>query len=136
MRLNNGVGLAANQMFNVYFDGVAPQIIVIQLPEEKPHFFINPVLITSEGESTFEEGCLSFPSFFVKKTRADRIRIAYRDFEGQHLETSFSNLGAIVMQHEMEHLRGETFIDDLSALKKQRARKKVMQWVRKNKLPK
>ena len=97
---------------------------------------INPTIVETSGEQEFEEGCLSFPTFFVKKTRAEEIRIAYQDFEGERFEGVFTGFSAVVLQHEMEHLRGLTFVDGLSALKKQRARKKVMQWVRKNRLPK
>ncbi len=134
MRMNNGVGMAHNQI-NVG-DHPSLQIITIQVPEKSPWVLINPVLITESGEFEFEEGCLSFPTFFIKKTRAEEVRIAYRDFDGNHIDGTFTGFTATVLQHEMEHLRGETFITGLSPLKQQRARKKVMSWVRKNKLPK
>src|SRR5512140_3248045 len=70
-----GVGLAANQV------GISMRLMVIDLTVgEEPgnvHVFINPVITSSEGEITEEEGCLSIPDFVEIVTRPERLTVKY-----------------------------------------------------------
>jgi len=117
MRIKNGVGLSAVQV------GTPKQLVVMLL--EEPLVMINPVIIAKKGEFKFEEGCLSVPGYFEDRTRAEKIRVAYCDEEGTAKELTAEGLTAFCIQHELDHLDGELFVDNLSALKKMRMRKKV-----------
>lgn len=109
---NDGVGLAAPQV------GVSKQIMVIDVnagdEEEtrKPIVFINPVIIEREGEMIGQEGCLSFPNVFFEVKRAKRIVVRYQNLAGKDLKLEASdNLLCRAIQHEIDHLTGDLFID-------------------------
>ena len=111
-----GIGLAAIQI------GVPKRIIVIDISKEiekKPLYFINPkIILTSDDNSTYEEGCLSVPGQFAEIDRPDKCHINYLDYNGKKQELKAKGLLATCIQHEMDHLEGILFIDYLSKLKK------------------
>ena len=116
-----GIGLAATQV------NVQKRIVVMDLSEEKnrPQVFINPTLLEREGESESEEGCLSVPGFYETVQRAARVRVSALDLDGEPFELDASGLLAVCIQHEIDHLDGKLFVDYLSALKRDRIRKKL-----------
>ena len=116
-----GIGLAANQV------NVQKRIIVLDISEEKntPLAFINPEIVERTGEEESEEGCLSVPGVYEKVKRAEKIRVRALDREGQTQEFDADGLLAVCLQHELDHLEGKLFVDYLSPLKRQLARKKV-----------
>lgn len=116
-----GIGLAANQV------NIAKRIIVIDVSEEKnaPLCFINPEWVEKSGVISVDEGCLSVPGVFEKVPRAEKIRVRALDRNGKEFEIVAENMMAVCIQHEMDHLNGKLFVDYLSPLKRQMARKKV-----------
>ena len=62
------IGLAATQV------DVHERIVVMDLTEDRsePRVFINPVIVEKDGETTYEEGCLSVPGIYDTVTRAER----------------------------------------------------------------
>lgn len=116
-----GIGLAATQV------NVQKAMVVIDISEEKndPLVLINPELVDSRGQEESEEGCLSVPGFFERVKRAENIRIKAQDLDGKAFEMDAEGLLAVCIQHEMDHLKGKLFVDYLSPLKRQLARKKV-----------
>lgn len=121
-----GVGLAATQI------DVHQRIIIIDLSPEKNDLrvFINPEILSSEGEQFIEEGCLSVPGIFECVTRAEHIRVRALDREGQPFELTATGLLAVCIQHEIDHLEGKVFVDYLSRLKQSRIRKKLEKQLR------
>jgi peptide deformylase len=117
----HGVGLAATQV------DVHQQVIVIDVSDEKndPLYLINPVIIEKDGIKESEEGCLSVPGFFEKVDRAEYIKVRALNREGQAFEFVATELLAICVQHEMDHLNGKLFVDYISPLKRQRIKKKL-----------
>jgi peptide deformylase len=117
----HGVGLAATQV------DVHQRIIVIDVSEAKdaPLFLINPEIIEKDGAKESEEGCLSVPGFFEKVTRAEHVRIKALNKDGQTFELEATDLLAVCVQHEMDHLNGKLFVDYVSSLKRQRIKKKL-----------
>jgi len=111
-----GIGLAAIQI------GVPKRVIVIDLSKEdekKPLYFVNPkIILKSNNDLTYEEGCLSVPGQFAEVDRPDQCHISYLDYNGQKQELKTEGLLAICIQHEIDHLEGILFIDYLSKLKK------------------
>lgn len=124
MYANQGIGLAATQV------NVHQRIITIDVTESKtePLCLINPEILSKDGSNEHEEGCLSVPDFYEKVTRAERIRVRALDRDGQLFERDADGMLAICIQHEMDHLEGKLFVDYLSSLKQQRARKVVQKW--------
>ena len=121
MYQSHGVGLAATQV------DVHQRVIVIDVSDEKddPLFLINPEVIEKDGIKESEEGCLSVPGFFEKVNRAEHIKVKALNREGQSFEFEARDLLAVCVQHEMDHLNGKLFVDYISALKRQRIKKKL-----------
>ena len=111
-----GVGLAATQV------DVHKRVIVIDISEHKDELrvFINPELLSAEGEAECEEGCLSVPGYYDKVTRAARIRVRALDRNGESFEIDAEGLLGVCIQHEMDHLQGKVFVEYLSPLKRAR----------------
>jgi peptide deformylase len=80
---------------------------------------VNPEILERSTETwVLEEGCLSIPGINGDVTRAERIRLRYRDVEGNAHEISAEGMFARILQHEIDHLNGRLFIDYLSPAKK------------------
>ena len=116
-----GIGLAATQV------DVHKRVLVIDISEgrNEPLVFINPEILTREGEAQTEEGCLSVPGIFDEVKRASKIRVRFQDCAGAVFEQDYEGMLAVCIQHEMDHLEGKLFVDYLSDLKRQRIRKKL-----------
>jgi peptide deformylase len=121
MKAAAGIGLAATQV------NVHRRVIVLDVSEDQQHLqvFINPRLLSSEGLSEHEEGCLSVPGIYEMVTRAERIVVEALDREGQRFELEADGLLAICIQHEMDHLEGKVFVEYLSQLKQNRIKTKL-----------
>ena len=136
---SNGIGLAAVQV------GELIQLLVIdtrprdiesarsenddQTELEKsikqPLVLVNPEIIKGEGKTTFDEGCLSVPSFFETVERFEKIEVKARDVNGQEFRLSVDGLLAICIQHEMDHLKGTLFIDHISFTKSNKIKNQI-----------
>ena len=116
-----GIGLAATQV------DVHQRVIVIDISSERnePLVFINPEIVSREGEASTEEGCLSVPGIFDQVQRAAKVRVRARDRQGGVFERDYDDILAVCIQHEMDHLDGKLFVDYLSGLKRERIRKKL-----------
>jgi len=116
-----GIGLAATQV------DVHLRLIVIDISADRtdPLVLINPQILSREGETATEEGCLSVPGYFDEVKRASRIRVRAQDRDGQPFERDCEELLAVCVQHEMDHIDGKLFVDYLSSLKRERVRKKL-----------
>lgn len=125
MYLYDGVGLAATQV------GVIHRLFVLDCSQEKnqPMVFINPV-ITHLGEKVImPEACISFPGITVEVERALTVTVEYLDIHGQPQKLHADGLMAHCIQHETDHLDGITMLDHLSRLKRDRAGKKVIEFL-------
>ena len=117
-----GIGLAATQV------DVHKRLLVADVSADKddPHVLINPTIVAREGVVVTEEGCLSVPGFYAEVERAEKIRVAYLDRDGDQRERDMEGLLAVCVQHEMDHLDGKLFVDYLSEAKRQRIRKRLL----------
>jgi peptide deformylase len=125
----NGIGLAAPQI------GLALKLAVIDVSESRNEKFciINPEIIASEGEALPGEGCLSVPGVYDKAPRALKVTVRAQDENGHTFERVADGLLAHCFQHEIDHLNGKLFVDYLSPLKRQMARKKLDKFLRQQK---
>jgi peptide deformylase len=117
----NGIGLAATQV------GRKEEIVIIDLSEsrDQPLILINPEVISGTDKVFGQEGCLSIPDYYADVERYSSVVVSALDRHGNQLTMESSEFLAIVMQHEIDHLDGNLFIDYLSPLKQQMALKKV-----------
>jgi peptide deformylase len=121
MRSAPGVGLAATQV------NVHKRVVIIDISEARDDLkvFINPELVSAEGEAEHEEGCLSVPGYYDKVTRAARIVVRAQNERGEPFELGAEGLLAVCIQHEMDHLLGKVFVEYLSPLKRARLAAKL-----------
>ncbi len=115
MMNTNGIGLAAIQV------AYASQALILNLPDEEDNQsidnlieMINPVITSKMGETTYQEGCLSVPTFYEDIQRAESLVVNYQDRDGNTKTLEANGLLSIAIQHEVDHLNGILFIDKLS----------------------
>ena len=115
MEAADGLGLAANQV------SVGVRMFVMR--DRKT--FINPKIIeTSKTKTLTEEGCLSFPNMFMTIERPEWVVVEWFDENLKKSVDKFTNIWAKCIQHEIDHLDGKLFIDKVSKLKYERAKKR------------
>lgn len=100
----NGVGLAAPQI------GLLKRIFVVDIGEGLIEF-INPVIVSTEGEQFGEEGCLSVPNKFGNVRRPNYAKLRAQDRNGNFFEIEGTELMARAMLHEYDHLEGKLYVD-------------------------
>jgi peptide deformylase len=106
-----GVGLAANQV------GVARRVAVIDA-EGQRFAMVDPVIVSAEGRSVAEEGCLSIPELYGDVSRPERVTLEALDREGRPFRLEVEGLVARAVQHEIDHLDGILFLDHLSLMRR------------------
>ena len=75
---------------------------------------INPKIVERSSETFLsEESCLSLPDFVGHTKRHRKITVEYQDLLGNHKKKEFSDYNSSVLQHEIDHLDGILFIDNL-----------------------
>ena len=119
----NGIGLSATQV------NIHKRILVVDVSDEKdsPLILINPKIeVLNEEEKIYSEGCLSVPGFFEEVSRPSEINITALNLEGERFTIMATDLLAVAVQHEMDHLDGKIFVDFLSNLKRQTIKRKLL----------
>jgi peptide deformylase len=144
MYKENGIGLAANQvgvLKRLFIADVSPMFT----PEHIEKYgqptewdknlieFMNPQIVSKEGEIVWSEGCLSLPTIFYEVTRAQKIVIRAQDRFGKPFEVEAKNILAVCCQHEYDHLDGNIFLDYVSQAKRQSALTKLKK-IKKNRI--
>jgi peptide deformylase len=118
-----GVGLAAPQV------GLSKRLFVMDVPTEdgEPNriALVNPEIVTQEGEQIGDEGCLSFPGIYTKVRREVRTVVRYQDVFGREHELDCTDLAARCVLHETDHCDGIVFLDRMTTLKRELAKRKI-----------
>ena len=135
MLASNGIGLAAIQV------NFPLNILILNIPdsegEQHPDNLmeiINPVIITKEGLTTYQEGCLSVPGFYEDIERFETITINYQDRHGNTKSLDADGLLSIAIQHEMDHLAGKLFIEKLSYARRKKFEKEYKRAIKEKKI--
>lgn len=128
MYQERGVGLAAPQV------GISKRIYVVncgdeQSPEDEIAL-INPEVVSVEGEQWGDEGCLSFPGLLAKKRRPHKATMKAQDVNGEWFEVTGEGLLARALLHELDHLNGKIFVQDLEPAEFVKLRKDLEQMKR------
>jgi peptide deformylase len=111
-----GVGLAANQI------GLPWRLFVVNIgvetDKENLVTVINPEITAMEGNEIGEEGCLSIPDAVAEVNRASQIEIKGYDLDGNEVRYEAEGYLARAFQHEMDHLNGILFWDNIGKMKR------------------
>lgn len=105
MYASDGVGIAAPQV------GETIRAVVVDVDRKNRYDLINPVITHREGSVIDSEGCLSCPELFGDVERAEKIRVEYISRFGKKKTLEVDGLLARCIQHELDHLEGQLFID-------------------------
>src|SRR5271156_1942116 len=111
-----GAGLAANQV------GVQRRIFVYDIGEGS-RTVINPRIVESDGEWTYEEGCLSIPGLSWEIVRPNAVHLVGLDLDGNEISIEATELEGRVFQHELDHLDGILLVERLNADQRKEALK-------------
>lgn len=100
----SGVGLAGPQV------GVLKRLCVIDVGEG-PIVLINPVILSTDGEQTGDEGCLSLPGKAGQVTRPNHVVVRALDENMEERELEGEGLLARAFCHEIDHLDGHMYTE-------------------------
>ena len=108
---SDGVGLAAPQV------GRPIRVVVIDCQDDYGLIeLINPVITFREGTATDTEGCLSVPGIYGEVERAAKVKVEFLNRRGKKQHLTATGLLARCIQHELDHLEGQLFIDIAKSL--------------------
>jgi len=134
MMNTNGIGLAAIQV------GEPIRALILNIPDEdgeqpKENLLeiINPVISNKQGETVYQEGCLSVPQFYEDIKRAETLTLNFQDRDGNTKTLEADGLLSIAIQHEMDHLEGILFIDKLSYSRRKKFEKEYKRMIKERK---
>ena len=129
MVYHHGLGLSANQI------GMPVKVFAMRIDESDNAIVCFNPEIQKESEEMIKmtEGCLSFPSLYLNKRRPKEISVKYQNVNGDFIYAHFEGLAARVFHHEMDHMMGKTFLDGVSKILLQSARRKQKTLIRKAK---
>ena len=107
MRKAGGCGLAAVQ------GGVLRRVVVIEVEDGVVHEWINPEIIRKKGKQEEVEGCLSLPGESGVTRRPMTVTVRALNRNGEVVEVTGSGLFARAMCHELDHLDGKLYVDEM-----------------------
>jgi peptide deformylase len=114
-----GVGIAAPQIFHsarIFIMCSKPNVRYPDAPLMPPTAIINPEILNYSSEKIKDwEGCLSVPSMRGLVPRHSQISVRYFDQQANEHKKELSGFIARIFQHELDHLNGLTFIDQLES---------------------
>lgn len=125
----DGCGLAAPQV------GVNKRLVLVDGRDlsdtyEYLHDFyrvmINPVVVEeSEDTCEFSEGCLSVPGIYAEVTRPSKIKVEYYNEKLEKVVEEFDKFACRMVQHELSHLDGNLFVDNVSPIRRKMIARKL-----------
>jgi len=135
----NGIGLAApqvNRLFRLIVVDIRPSddegarykiddVTELEKKIPMPFTIFNPVINKEVGKTTYDEGCLSLPTYFETVERFEYIELEGLNKKGEKVTVKTDGLLSICIQHEIDHLDGKLFIDRLSTIKATRIKSKI-----------
>jgi len=102
----NGVGLAATQV------GILKRLFVFVAEDGEDRAVVNPEIVERSDETAVDdEGCLSLVGLTVPVERAVSLVLVGRDEQGKDVRYELEEMGARIVQHELDHLDGVLILD-------------------------
>lgn len=111
-----GIGLAAPQV------GVSQRFFVYDFGDGRG-VLVNPEITESDGEWTYNEGCLSVPELSWEIVRPRSIHLKAYDLDGNEVTLEAEDLEARLFQHELDHLEGKILLDYLDEDQRREAKR-------------
>ena len=118
----DGCGLAAPQI------GVSQRVVIVDGDVVSDVYdylkgfkrvIINPeILEESEEKTTYSEGCLSIPNLYCAVVRPAKITLRYYNEDFQEVTETLDKFAARMVQHELSHLDGNLFTDNVPPIRK------------------
>lgn len=109
MLLNNGIGLAADQI------GVLKRVVVVEVDGIKLDM-VNPEITNKKGEESGIEGCLSVPNIQGYVNRPKQITVKAFNRYGEQYSLTATGMLARCICHECDHLDGILFTDIMTGI--------------------
>lgn len=106
-----GVGLASTQI------GRDERFFIAKVGKTFQVFFNPQILSRSKRTRVFFEGCLSIPDHYGETVRPTIITVSYLDKTGKKVIKKLTGITAWIFQHEMDHLNGTLFVDQVLSQK-------------------
>jgi len=127
MVAHRGLGLSANQI------GMPVKVFAMRVDDsDNAIVCFNPEITEESDEKVMmKEGCLSYPSLYLNVRRPAEVWVKYQNKDGDIINGHFEGLAARIFHHEMDHMKGETFIDRVNKVFLQSARRKQKKLLRK-----
>lgn len=129
LKVADGCGLAAPQV------GVNLKVVIVDGSELMDTYdylkdfrrvMINPVVLEeSEETCDFSEGCLSVPGIYAEVTRPSKIKVEYYNEDLEKVVEEFDRFGCRMVQHELSHLEGNLFVDNVSPIRRKMIARKL-----------
>ena len=125
----DGCGLAAPQV------GVNKRVVIVDGRELTDTYdylkdfvrvMINPVIIEeSEETCEYSEGCLSVPGIYAEVCRPSKIKVGYYNENLEKVVEEFDRFACRMVQHELSHLEGNLFVDNVSPIRRKMIARKL-----------
>ena len=129
LKVADGCGLAAPQV------GVNLRVVIVDGTDLSDTYdylkdfkrvMINPVVLEeSEETCEYSEGCLSVPGIYAEVRRPSRIKVEYYNENLEKVVEEFDRFGCRMVQHELAHLAGSLFVDEVSPIRRKMIAKKL-----------
>ena len=129
LKAADGCGLAAPQV------GVNLNVVIVdgrELTETYDYLhdfyrvMINAVVLEeSEDTCEYSEGCLSVPGIYAEVTRPSKIKVEYYNEKFEKVVEEFDRFACRMVQHELSHLEGNLFVDNVSPIRRKMIARKL-----------
>ena len=129
LKVADGCGLAAPQV------GVNQRIVIVDGRELSDTYdylqdfvriMINPVVLEeSEETCEYSEGCLSVPGVYAEVVRPSKIKVEYYNEKFEKIVEEFDRFACRMVQHELSHLEGNLFVDNISPIRRKMIARKL-----------
>lgn len=126
----DGCGLAAPQIgvsLRVLIVDGTDMVEVYDYLKDFKRTMINPVVIEeSEATCDYQEGCLSVPGVYADVRRPSKIKVEYYNEDFEKVTEEFNKFGCRMVQHELDHLDGNLFVDRVAPIRRKIIAKKLV----------
>ena len=129
LKVADGCGLAAPQV------GVNQRVVIVDGRELSDTYdylqdfvriMINPVVLEeSEETCEYSEGCLSVSGVYAEVVRPSRIKVEYYNEKFEKVVEEFDRFACRMVQHELSHLEGNLFVDNISPIRRKMLARKL-----------
>ena len=129
MEHHQGIGLSANQI------GIKERAFIMYSDVKKKEMItcFDPLITEySKEKIIMDEGCLTWPSLWLKVERSEGIQCVYNDVDGELVQVQMHGLEARIFQHEYDHMEGTNFTKRVSPLKLNIAKRRATKMKKKS----